>query len=102
MYNIYSALIRQDSGTDPRSLTSYTSSVISYTFQNATDYSVTLQTWITGDEKYQAEPLVASFDISVIDPKLLITFDDLMLFYVTPAAVAAAGITIYLDLRKKL
>lgn len=108
IYNIHSALIITEKRSGkiveqiPYKLYEFSDITIPYTFQNATDYSVMLQTRITGDEKYQAEPLVASFNISIIDPRLLIPFDDLMLFYVTPAAVAVAGIAIYLDLRKKL
>jgi hypothetical protein len=60
---------------------------------------VTLQTRIIGDEKYQANPLQASFDISVGNQ---VPFDELMLFYVTPAAVAITGIAIYLRSKKRL
>ena len=73
--------------------------MVPYTFEDAGDYVVTLQTRIIGDEKYQASPLVASFDISVGNQ---IPFDELMLLYVTPAAVAIAGIAIYLRSKKKL
>jgi len=73
---------------------------IPYTFEDTGRYVVTLQTRIIGDEKYQADPLVASFDISVGNQ--FIPFDELMLFYVTPAAIAIAGITIYLHSKKKI
>jgi len=72
---------------------------IPYTFNDTGDYTVTLYTRIIGDEKYQASPLVASFDISVGNQ---LPFDELMLFYVTPAAVAIAGIAVYLRSRRKL
>jgi hypothetical protein len=72
-----------------------------YTFQNATDYTITLQTRITGDEKYQATPLVASFDITVADPSCLIPFNELMLFYVTPVTLVITGIMVYLHVKGK-
>jgi hypothetical protein len=73
---------------------------IPYNFNNTGDYIVTLQTRIAGDEKYQDSPLVASFDISVGNQ--LIPFDELMLFYVTPATAVVAGIAVYLRYKKKL
>src|SRR3712207_7823618 len=68
-------------------------------FNETGTYVVTLQTRIAGDEKYQNTPLVASFDISVGNQ--LIPFDELMLFYVTPATVVIAGIVIYLHSRSE-
>lgn len=108
IYNIYSALIITEKRTGtiveqiPYRQYEFSDITIPYTFQNATDYTVTLQTRITADEKYEAVPLSASFDISVIDPAQLIPFDDLMLLYVTPVTLAAAGIVIYLHSRNKL
>jgi hypothetical protein len=75
---------------------------IPYSFQRPGDYVVTLQTRIIGDEKYQATPLVASFDIRALDPNQLVPFDELMLFYVTPAAVVITGIAVYLHSKNKL
>jgi hypothetical protein len=73
-----------------------------YTFAEPGNYVVTLETRITGDEKYQAEPLEASFDLTVDRPGQGIPIDELMLLYVTPAAVAIAGIAIYLHSKGKL
>ena len=73
-----------------------------YTFQNVTDYTITLQTRITGDENYQATPLVASFDIAVADSNSLIAFNELMRFYVTPATLVITGIMIYLHAKGML
>ena len=61
-----------------------------------------MRTRVADDEKYQAQPLVASFDLSVQDPNQLIPFDELMLFYVTPGAAATAGIVVYLHSKKKI
>jgi hypothetical protein len=72
-----------------------------FTFQNTTDYTITLQTRITGDEKYQATPLVASFDIAVVDFSSLIAFNELVFFYVTPASLVITGIIIYQHVKGK-
>jgi hypothetical protein len=107
IYNIYAALeVTEKQSSDivgqvPYKQYEFSDITIPYTFNDTGNYVVTLQTRIIGDEKYQATPLVASFDISVGN-QLLIPFDELMLFYVTPAAAAIAGIAIYLHSKKKL
>ncbi|AFU57228.1 MAG: hypothetical protein QXX64_01840 [Nitrososphaera sp.] len=103
IYNIYAAvMITDQSGRVvdqvPYKLYEFSDITIPYSFRENGRYTVTLQTRIIGDEKYQSSPLEASFDITVG----LIPFDELMLFYVTPAAVAIAGIAIYLHSKKKL
>lgn len=106
IYNIHSALVIKDRQTgDTISQVPYRFYEISdisipYTFNKTGDYVVTLKTMIIGDEKYQAMPLEASFDISVGGQYL--PFDELMLFYITPAAVAIAGIAVYLHSKRKL
>jgi hypothetical protein len=106
IYNIHSALVVTDKqsgdivGQVPYRLYEFSDITIPFTFDDTGRYVVTLQTRITGDEKYQASPLVASFDISVGNE--FIPFDELMLFYITPAAVAIAGITIYLHSKKRI
>ena len=104
--NIHSAVVIRDRQTGdvvdqiPYRLYEFSDITVPYTFDRTGDYSVTLQTRIIGDEKYQATPLEASFDISVGNQ--FMPFDELMLFYVTPAAVAIAGIAVYLHSRKRL
>ena len=106
IYNIYSALVVTEKqsaeiiGQVPYKFEEFSDITIPYTFNDIGTYVVTLQTRIVGDEKYQDSPMVASFDISVGNQ--LIPFDELMLFYVTPATVAIAGIVIYLHSKKKL
>ena len=106
IYNIYAAMVVSDkqSGTViaqvPYKFQEFSDISIPYTFNKTGNYAVTLQTRIPGEAKYQNNPLVASFDISVGNQ--LIPFDELMLFYVTPTAVAIAGISIYLHFKKKL
>lgn len=106
IYNIHSAVVVTDRQSGdvvdqvPYRLYEFSDITVPYTFDDTGRYVVTLQTRIIGDEKYQAIPLEASFDISVGNE--FIPFDELMLFYVTPAAVVIAGITIYLHSKKKI
>jgi hypothetical protein len=109
IFNIHSALVivDKDSGTPvgqmPYRLYEFSDISIPYTFSSAGDYTVTLQTRITGDEKYQTMPLEASFDMTVMSPDGQgMPVEELMLFYVTPAAIAIAGISIYLHSKGKL
>jgi hypothetical protein len=103
IYNIHAAMVITDPSGQVVSQVPYrpyefSDITIPYSFQKAGDYVVKLQARIIGDEKYQASPLEASFDISVGNQ---LPFDELMLFYVTPAAVAIAGIAIYFHSKKK-
>ena len=106
IYNIYAAMLVTEKqsgdiiGQVPYKFQEFSDITIPYTFNDTGTYVVTLQTRIAGDEKYQDNPLVASFDISVGNQ--LIPFDELMLFYVAPATAAIAGIVIYLHSKKKL
>jgi hypothetical protein len=104
--NIYSALVIRQSGEiinqAPYRLFEFSDISIKYTFPKPGNYIVTLETIIQDDPKYQASPLVADFPVSAVAPKQVIPFDELMLFYVTPAAVAIAGIAIYLRSKNKL
>ena len=106
IYNIYTAMVVTEKqsgdiiGQVPYRFQEFSDITIPYTFNDTGTYVVTLQTRIAGDEKYQDDPLVASFDISVGNQ--LIPFDELMLFYVAPTTAAIAGIAIYLHSKKKL
>jgi hypothetical protein len=106
--NIYAAVVitEKQSGIVieqiPYRLYEFSDITVPYTFAKPGDYTVALQTRIQGDDKYQTDPLIADFPISALDPKQVIPFDELMLFYVTPAAVAIAGIAVYLRSKNKL
>ena len=106
IYNIYSALVVTEKqsgnivGQVPYKFQEFSDMSIPYHFNDTGDYVVTLQTRVAGDEKYQNSPLVASFDISIGNQ--LIPFDELMLFYITPATAIVAGLAIYLHSKKKL
>lgn len=104
--NVNAALVVADKQSDmpvgqiPYRLYEFSDISFPYTFSEPGSYVVTLQTRITGDDKYQATPLEVSFDLDVGGRG--IPFDELVLFYVTPAAVAIAGVAIYLHSKKKL
>ncbi|HJS83068.1 MAG TPA: hypothetical protein VJ742_09575 [Nitrososphaera sp.] len=108
IFNIYSALVITQKNSEtpieqlPYRLYEFSDISIPYAFAEPGDYTVTLQTRITGDEKYQAVPLEATFELTVDTPNRQgIPIDELMLFYVTPAAVAIAGIAIYMHSKRK-
>lgn len=106
IYNVYSALKISEKSSGKIIHESqerwYETSDISipYNFETTGDYILTLETRIIGDEKYESSPLIASFDLSVGLPG--VPFDELMLYYVTPGAVAVTGISVYLRSKKML
>jgi len=108
IFSIYSAVVitEKNSGEAvdqiPYTPYEYSDITIPYIFQEAGSYVVTLQTRVTGDEKYQARPLLASFNLLVEKPNQGIPIDELMLFFVTPAAIVITGIAIYLHSKKKI
>jgi hypothetical protein len=108
IYNIYVAVVITDKqsgdivGQIPYRLFEFSDISVPYVFAKPGDYTVTLQTRIQGDAKYQANPLVADFAVSALDPHQIIPFDELMLLYVTPAAAVIAGIATYLRSKNKL
>ena len=109
IFNIHSAVVILEKGSGfpvgqfPYRLYEFSDISIPYSFSKAGDYIVTLQTRVTGDEKYQTEPLEASFDLTVVSATgQNIPIDELMLFYVTPAATVIAGIVIYLHSKGRL
>jgi hypothetical protein len=70
-----------------------------YTFQNVGDYTITFHAKINGDPKYEATPLMASFDISVVNPSQIPFIA--WIISLTPIIAAIAGIVIYIDFFKK-
>jgi hypothetical protein len=99
IFNVYAAVVVSDKTGEPVHQEPYRQYEISditvpYVFAQSGDYVVTVLTRIPGHEKYQAQPLSASFDISAGPPGM--PLDELMLYYVTPAAVAITGIAVYL------
>ena len=72
-----------------------------YTFRDDGEYKVAIHTKINGDPKYKSQPLIASFDVEVQDmQKMTNSFQQLMLFYVTPVLAGIVGIIIYAENRR--
>jgi hypothetical protein len=77
--NVYSALTitKKGSGEEeeeeaiaqyPYKLYEFSDITLPFVFNRTGDYAVTLQTRIMGDPKYEAAPLEATFDLSVVSP----------------------------------
>ena len=110
VYNVYAALVIREKNTGkvvgqiPYKFYEFSDITFPYKFANNTDYIATFEARINGDPKYQDNPLISNFDISVGNnnaSRVTIPFVQLMLYYVTPATVAVAGITIYVFSKKK-
>ena len=72
-----------------------------YIFQNEGKYTVAVQAKISGDPKYESSPLVANFDVSVQNmEKLSNTFQQVILYYVTPILALIVGIVIYIESKR--
>jgi hypothetical protein len=72
-----------------------------YIFQNDGEYNVAIQAKINGDPKYETTPLTAGFDVTVQDmQKMTNTFQQIMLFYLTPVLAVIVGAIIYLEHRR--
>jgi hypothetical protein len=108
IFNVFSAVVITEKSSGkvveqiPYSLYEFSDISIPYIFQEPGSFVITLQTRIAGDEKYQTTPLVASFDIMAENPGQGIPIDELMLYFVTPAAIAITGIVIYLYSKKRI
>ena len=69
-----------------------------YTFRDDGEYKVAIQAKINGDPKYKSQPLIASFDVKVQNmQKMTNSFQQLILFYVTPILAGIVGIIIYAE-----
>jgi hypothetical protein len=108
IHNIFSALKIKDKESNetiaqiPYKQYMYSDITIPYKFNNNSDYSVTLETRIIGDSKYQAQPLTATFDLMVGDLTAEY-FKMIMLYFVTPicAAIIVAILIYELHWKKK-
>ena len=104
IYNIYSALIIMKKGSDPTVIAQYpyklyefSDITIPYAFNETGDYKIMLSTRIQGDPKYQAQPLEASFDLSVVSPfQAMLSDQNVWIPLIAiPIVGACAGIAIY-------
>jgi hypothetical protein len=104
--NIFSALIIKEKEPNqivdqiPYTQYEFSDFSIPYRFRNNTSYVVTLETRVMGDPKYQAEPIVASFDLSVGDPTY-IAYRNLIQYVVASAALLALVVCLVILYRRK-
>ena len=104
--NIYAALVIKERNTGkvlgqiPYKFYEFSDITFRYPFQHVGNFVVTLEAKINGDPKYQDNPLISNFEISVNDLRQMIPFSQLMLYYVTPST-AVAGVAVYLMSTKK-
>src|ERR687890_2233365 len=105
VYNVFVSLIIKEKNSGnvieqiPYKFYEFGDITFPYTFKKVGDYIVTLQTRITGDPKYEINPLIANFDISVVKHGE-ISFN-VWIISLTPIIAAIAGIVIYVDFFKK-
>jgi hypothetical protein len=105
VYNVFVSLIIKEKSSGnvieqiPYKFYEFGDITFPYTFQKVGDYVVTLQARINGDSKYQVNPLIANFDISVVKQGG-ISFNA-WIISLTPIIAAIAGIIIYVDFFKK-
>jgi hypothetical protein len=111
--NVYAALVIREKNTGkmveqvPYKFYEFSDITFPYKFRNNTDYAVTIEARINGDTKYQDNPLIADFDISVRNiinnPFTTIPFATLILYYIIAAVIIiiVAGVTMYVHLKKK-
>jgi hypothetical protein len=104
VYNVFVSLIIKDKESGniveqiPYKFYEFGDIILPYTFHNVSDYTITLQARINGDPKYEDNPLIANFDISVMSGE--IPFIGWMVT-LTPIIAAIAGILIYLDFSRR-
>ena len=106
IHNIFSALIIQDKKTNetiaqiPYRQYIYSDMTFPYIFSNNSEYSITLETRVIGDPKFQTQPLTASFDLIVGD-QTSEYFKMIMIYFVTPVCAAIIGAILIYELRWK-
>jgi hypothetical protein len=105
VYNVFVSLIIKDRNSGnvveqiPYKFYEFGDISLPYTFQNVGDYTITFHAKINGDPKYEATPLMASFDISVVNPSQIPFIA--WIISLTPIIAAIAGIVIYIDFFNK-
>jgi hypothetical protein len=104
VYNVFVSLIIKDRNSGnvveqiPYKFYEFGDITLPYTFQNVSDYIITFQARINGDPKYEDNPLIANFDISVMSGEIPFIG---WIVTLTPIIAAIAGIVIYLDFSRK-
>ena len=72
-----------------------------YNFQKIANYVITVETRVNGDPKYQANPLVTHFDISVKDPNDILSDNPLLIGGIgVGLAIVAIASVVYLKKKR--
>jgi hypothetical protein len=103
VYNVFAALTIKEKNPDkvvagiPYRLYELGDITFPYVFEKSADYQVTLQAKIAGDPKYEENPIVINYDVSVG-----ISFNEFIIYFVSPiiVAITAAGLIYYIASRK--
>src|SRR5215212_3914261 len=105
VYNVFISLIIKDKESGnvveqiPYKFYEFGDITFPYIFQNVSDYIVTFQARINGDQKYEVNPLKANFDISIVNPSdisFIVWISSLI-----PIIAVVPGIIIYIFFKKK-
>ena len=105
VYNVFISLIIKDKESGnvveqiPYKFYEFGDITFPYIFQNVSDYIVTFQARINGDQKYEVNPLKANFDISIVNPSdisFIVWISSLI-----PIIAVVPGILIYIFFKKK-
>ena len=104
VYNVFAALTIKEKSPDkvvaqiPYRLYEFGDITFPYVFEKSADYQITLQTRITGDPKYEDNPLVVNYDVPVG-----ISLNEFMIYFVLPIIVVAItiGALIYYSVSRK-
>jgi hypothetical protein len=94
-YNVYAALIVKEN-----KFYEFGDIDFRHTFQNPVDHQVILQARIAGDQQYQNNPLVASFDIRVINLEI-VKFVQIMVI-LTLAALSVGIVILFLHFNRTM
>ena len=103
VYDVFAALTIKEKNPDrvvakiPYRLYEFGDITFPYVFEKSADYQVSLQARIAGDPKYEVNPLVINFDVSVG-----ISFNEFIIYFVLPiiTAITVAGLIYYYLSRK--
>jgi hypothetical protein len=71
-----------------------------FPFQTVGKYILTFEARINVDPKYQLDPLVANFDISVSNLRQVLPFSQLMLYYIIPSTATVAAVIVYFQAKQ--
>lgn len=106
-HNLFTSLVVKDKNTGeiveqtPYKFHEFGDVTYPYIFKNEGEYNVAIQAKINGDPKYESTPLTAGFDVTVQDMhKMTNTFQQIMLFYLTPVLAVIVGAIIYIEHRR--